>query len=166
MPKTKRVAELGRIAHEDMLYAINCLIESGKTTALEVTRLAGNRGDRIAALKAELAALEGGKPVVLTPAAAPAKRAYRRKATPAPKPTAKTAPPKGTKKAVGSKIIRKDGRSFTNTAKVVRSRKLQGQYLGNLRKVPENERDGFKQLARSKGVPVALAAIKKRLGTS
>ena len=97
MPKTKRVAELGRIAHEDMLYAINCLIESGKTTALEVTRLAGNRGDRIAALKAELAALEGGKPVVLTPAAAPAKRAYRRKATPAPKPTAKTAPPKGTK---------------------------------------------------------------------
>ena len=148
MPKPKGTTELGRIAHADLEYAVSCLIESGKTTALEVTRLADDRGNRIAALEAELAALKGGKVVAVATVAA--LRGPGKARTP--------------KKAVGSTIIRKDGRSFTNTAKVVRARKLQGQYLGNLHKIPEKERDRYRAIVKTKGVAAGVAAIKKRLG--
>ena len=172
MPKTKGTGELGKIAQADLAYAVGCLIESGKTTAREGTQLAGDRGARIVALKAELAALEGGKAVSVAPAATPAKRAYRRKAKPAatampaPKPAKKTAAAGHAKGRVGSKIVRSDGRSFTVTAAVVESRKLQGQYLGNLRKIPETERDRYRAIVKTKGVAAGVAAIKKRLGAS
>ena len=172
MARTKVVTELGQVAHADMLYAVRCLIDAGKTTAREVTQLAGDRGARIAALKAELAALEGGKPVAFAPAAPAAKRAYRRKAKPAttraaaPEPSTKAAAAGRTKGRVGRKIVRSDGRSFTVTAAVVESRKLQGQYLGNLRKIPEKERDRYRAIVKAKGVAAGVAAIKKRLGNA
>ena len=170
MARTKVVTELGQVAHEDMLYAVRCLIDAGKTTAREVTQLAGDRGTRIATLKAELAALEGGKAVAVAPAATRVKRAYHRrakpatKAVPAPRPSKKAAAAGRAKGRVGRKIVRSDGRSFTVTAAVVESRKLQGQYLGNLRKIPEKERDRYRAIVKAKGVAAAVAAIKKRLG--
>ena len=69
-------------------------------------------------------------------------------------------------KPVGSKVIRKDGRSFTVTAAVVESRRLQGQYIGNLRKIPEKEQDRYRAIVKTKGVAAGVAAIKKRLGIS
>lgn len=67
-------------------------------------------------------------------------------------------------KPVGSQIVREDGRPFTVTAAVRRSRKLQGQYLGNLRKLSQNERDKIKAMAKEKGVAAAVAAMVARHG--
>ncbi|MBI5486154.1 MAG: hypothetical protein HY905_02355 [Deltaproteobacteria bacterium] len=164
MARTKVVTELGQVAHEDMLYAVHCLIDAGKTTAREIAQLAGDRGARIEALKAELAALEGGKAVAGAPAAPRAKRAYHRKAKPAPRAATKAVASKPPKQRLGRKIVRSDGRSFTVTAAVVESRRLQGQYIGNLRKIPERERDRYRAVVKSKGVAAGVAAIKKRLG--
>ncbi|MBI5488797.1 MAG: hypothetical protein HY905_15790 [Deltaproteobacteria bacterium] len=152
MAKTNETTDLGGIAHGDLLYAVRSLVSAGKTTTLEVARLAGERSARITALEAELAVLKvGGSVSMDSVAPAPRKRGRPR-----------TRPPT-VAKPVGSKVIRKDGRSFTVTAAVVESRRLQGQYLGNLRKVPEKERDRYRAIVKAKGVAAAVAAIKKRL---
>jgi O6-methylguanine-DNA--protein-cysteine methyltransferase len=47
---------------------------------------------------------------------------------------------------------------------VVRSRAIQGQYIGLLRQIPEGDRKRFQDIARQKGRETAIAALKKRLG--
>ena len=78
-----------------------------------------------------------------------------RKAT----PTKKAVPAKA-----GTVIKRKDGRTFTNTAKAIKAHKLQGQYIGHLGRVPAKEKEHFRNIAHEKGVAAAVAALKKRLG--
>ena len=63
-----------------------------------------------------------------------------------------------------NQIIRRDGRPFTRTAAVVKSRKIQGQYLGYLRQVPKKDRGPFQKIARGKSVAEAVAALRKHLG--
>jgi O6-methylguanine-DNA--protein-cysteine methyltransferase len=47
---------------------------------------------------------------------------------------------------------------------VLRSRALQGQYIGLLRQIPEGDRKRFQDIARDRGREVAVAALKRRLG--
>jgi O6-methylguanine-DNA--protein-cysteine methyltransferase len=47
---------------------------------------------------------------------------------------------------------------------VAASQKLQGQYLGYMRQIPEGDRKRFADIAKSKGREAAVAALKKRLG--
>ncbi len=54
MPAT---TELGKIPAVDLAYAINRLIQEGKTSLAEVRRFAAERPARIAALERELATL-------------------------------------------------------------------------------------------------------------
>jgi len=147
MPRRKNTS-FGTVPSADLAYAVRQLIAMGKTTTVEVRRLAGERSNRIATLEAELAALRGGT-VVAAPATGKAKA---------------TAKPKKKPVAVGKKLIRSDGRSFTRSAKVVAARRVQGQYLGYLRQVKGKTRDRFQAIAKDKGVPAAVVALKKHLG--
>ena len=146
----RRNSNFGAVPPADLAYAVRQLIAMGKTTAQQVRQLAGERSDRIAKLEAELAVLRGGRAVA---AAAPVTArktrnvAKRKKATP-----------------VGEKLVRKDGRPFTRSARVVRARKVQGQYLGYIRQVKGKKRAEFRAIARDKGVPAAVVALKKHLG--
>src|SRR5439155_25906954 len=57
MPRT---TELGKTPAVDLAYALNRLIQEGKTSVAEVRRVAGERPARIAALERELATLKTG----------------------------------------------------------------------------------------------------------
>jgi len=143
---------LGIIGPLDLAYAVGRLVAEGRTTTAEVTRLAAERSARITSLQSELDALMGGHvpggAVVAAPKAAarPAKGAVRRA------------------HKVGTVSTRRDGRKFTTTPKVVSARKVQGQYMGYLRQLPPKEKEQVKAIARDKGVPAAVAELKKRLG--
>jgi hypothetical protein len=158
MPKTS-TNRISGIQPVDLAYAVGRLIAVGKTTAAEVAALAAERTKRINALQAELAALKGGGLPTAAPEAARPVAAKAKKAAPKPTPVKKRPAPEAPKV-----ITRKDGRKFTTTPKVVAARKVQGQYLGYLRQVPEKEKARFKALAHEKGVPAAVGALKLRLG--
>jgi hypothetical protein len=184
MPKKTKTVPQGGVSQADLTYAIGQLVKLGRTTTEEILRLAGDRESRIRAVEAELAALRqgllpagdlGAKKVVAkakkVARPAPKKPVAKAKAKPAPK-TPKVATAKkiaatkaGSKKAkVGDKIVRKDGRVFTNTKKAIAARRLQGQYIGNLRKVAEKDRDRFRTMAKEQGVAAAVEAIMGYLG--
>jgi hypothetical protein len=149
----------------DLAYAVGRLVAVGTTTAAEVIQLAAERTARIGSLEAELAALKGGN----VPAGDVTEAV---KATKATKPRKMATKPKAAVKAVaqakkttkGTVTTRVDGRTFTITAKVAAARKWQGQYMGHLRQIPEAEKAKFKAIAKEKGIPVAVAELKKALG--
>jgi hypothetical protein len=153
---------LAGIDHVDLAYAVGRLVAQGKTTASEIVGLAAERRTRIEALETELRSLKGGE----VPAAELATWAKAPKPTkPYAKPKARgKKPPSRVAKKAGAVSTRRDGRTFTMTPKALAARKIQGQYLGHLRQVPAKEKDGFKAIARDKGVAAAVAALKKRLG--
>src|SRR2546426_12468946 len=80
MPRT---TELGKIPTVDLAYAVDRLIQEGKTSLAEVRPFAEERRARIAALERELATLKAGHAASKTagrpagPRAAPAKRPQR-----------------------------------------------------------------------------------------
>ena len=47
---------------------------------------------------------------------------------------------------------------------VAASQKVQGQYLGYMRQIPEGDRKRFADIAKTRGREAAIAALKKRLG--
>lgn len=144
-------AGLAAVAPLDLAYAVGRLIADGRTTLSEMATLAAERKARIESLETELAALSAGTlpergSVSPVRAAKPAKVVRKGPAKP------------------GTVLTRRDGRTFTRTAKVVEARRWQGQYLGYLRQVPEKDKARYKAMAREKGVPAAVAELKKRLG--
>jgi len=129
MPKPKK--GLAHIPPLDLAYAVNRLIATGRVSAAEVGKLAGERSERIAALERELQALRGGAPEK------PGRPA-------APKPSAK-----------------KKKRKFTMTPKARAARKLQGKYLGLLKGLKGPERARVKAVAKKDGVAAAVKAAGK-----
>jgi hypothetical protein len=47
---------------------------------------------------------------------------------------------------------------------VIASRKVQGQYIGYMRQLPEKDRGKYAEMAKSKGREAAITAMKKALG--
>jgi len=131
MPRT---TELGKIPAVDLAYALNRLIQEGKTSVAEVRRFASERPARIAALERELATLKAGH--------ASARRVGR---------------PPGS----GAAAAKKPKRKFTMTAKARAARKRQGQYLAALRKLKGVERTRVKAMARKEGVVKAVELGRK-----
>ena len=131
MPRT---TELGKIPAVDLAYAVNRLIQEGKTSLAEVRRFAEERPARIAALERELATLKAGHAASKTagrpagPRAAPAKRPKRK---------------------------------FTMTARARAARKRQGQYLAALKRLKGVERARVKTVARKEGVAKAIELARK-----
>ena len=131
MPRT---TELGKIPAVDLAYALNRLIQEGKTSLAEVRRFAEERPARIAALDRELATLRAGH--------AAAKAAGH----PAgPRPTA----------------VKRPKRKFTMTAKARAARRRQGQYLAALKRLKGVERARVKTVARKEGVAKAIELARK-----
>jgi len=131
MPET---TELEKIPAVDLAYAINRLIQEGKTSLAEVRRFAAERPARIAALERELETLKAGH--------AAAKTAGR---------------PAGPRAAA----VKKPKRKFTMTARARAARKRQGQYLAALRKLKGVERTRVKSVARKEGVAKAVELARK-----
>ena len=129
-----RKADLGKIPATDLVYALNRLIQEGKTSVAEVRRFAGERPARIAALERELATLKAGRV-----AATAAGRSAGPRAAAAKKPK----------------------RKFTLTAKARAARKRQGQYLAALKRLKGVERARVKTVARKEGVAKAIDLARK-----
>src|SRR5213076_1647134 len=125
MPRT---TELGNIPAVDLAYAVDRLIQEGKTSLAEVRPFADERPARIAALERELVTLKAGH--------APAKAAGR---------------PAGPRAAAAKKPKRK----FTMTARARAARKRQGQYLAALKRLKGVERARVKTVAGKEGVAKA-----------
>ena len=161
-PSAPTPSAISGISPLDLAYAVGRLVAEGRTTAAEVADLAAERTVRIQFLEAHLAALKTGSvPLVDLLKIAKSTKPVKASAKPGPRSTSKTSKPKATK---GKVSTRRDGRSFTTTAKVVAARKWQGQYMGHLRQIPEAEKAKFKAIAKEKGIPLAVAELKKRLG--
>ena len=128
-----RPTELGKIPAVDLAYALNRLIQEGKTSVAEVRRYADEHPARIAALERELATLKTGH--------VGTKRVGR-----PPGPRAAGAKPK---------------RKFTMTAKARAARKRQGQYLAALHRLKGVERTRVKAVARKDGVAKAVELARK-----
>ena len=126
MPRT---TELGKIPAVDLAYAVNRLIQEGKTSLAEVRRFAEERPARIAALERELATLKAGHAGGKTEG-----RPVDHRAAPAKRPK----------------------RKFTMTARARAARKRQGQYLAALKRLKGVERARVKTVARKEGVAKAV----------
>ena len=72
-------------------------------------------------------------------------------------------PVRSVKKAV-RKVSKRVRQRREVTPEVAASRKVQGQYLGFMRQIPEGDRKRFQDIARTKGRELAIAAMRKRLG--
>ncbi len=55
-------------------------------------------------------------------------------------------------------------RSRAVSPEVLKSRALQGQYIGLLKQIPEGDRKRFQDIARKSGREAAIVALKNRLG--
>jgi hypothetical protein len=78
----------------------------------------------------------------------------------------KATPAKAARKVPAGKAKAAPKRKITNTPALAAARKVQGQYLGLLRKFDGKDRNRLKKLAKSGGVPSAVAEMKKLLGRS
>jgi hypothetical protein len=134
-------SDLSRIPPADLAYVVSRLVVGGQTTLAEVWRLAGERSARIAAIQRELDALRAGGAVAAPPRRGPGRPPSARLEAP-PKPK----------------------RKFTMTPKAKAARKLQGQYLGRLRKLTGADRAKVKAVAKQKGVAEAVKAADRLIG--
>lgn len=148
------------------------LVEENKSLKAENERLQATQKRLVSLLENELDGLLGGdeeKPRCLKPKPIVSPKTTKKSKPKADnvarssEPRAKRSPAKKAKYTkVGTVLTRKDGRRFTRTAKVAKARKLQGQYIGNLRKITtKKERAKIQTIARNKGIPAALDAISK-----
>lgn len=147
MPRPRATLTPNAIPAADLIYAVNELIARGKTSAAEVRAFATAREGRIAELRRELAHLEGGG----ANGAAVVHRGPDR-------------PPKSATAATAAKSVSTPKRAFTTTPKVIAARKLQGQYLGRLKKLAGSDRARVKAIVKKEGVAAAVAAANKILG--
>jgi len=130
MPRGKTT--VSGIGQADLTYAVNRLIFLGKTNAREVSTLAAERPQRIAALEKELSVLRTG--AALAP---PSAKSGALPSRPAAAPAKKK-------------------RKFTMTPKALKARKVQGRYLGLLRKLNDKQRARCSKAAKKGGVAAAL----------
>src|SRR3989442_15482916 len=132
MPRTP---EFGKFPAVDLAYAVDRLIQEGKTSLAEVRRFAEERPARIAALERELATLRAGHA--------------------AAKAAGHPAGPRAT-------AVKRPKRKFTMTAKARAARKRQGQYLAAPKRLKGLERARVKTVAPKKGGAKAFEVARKR----
>ncbi|MEO8034865.1 MAG: FaeA/PapI family transcriptional regulator [Acidobacteriota bacterium] len=120
-------------------YILEKLIDEGKVDALDVRRHLAGMWEEMTILQKRVAELRGF--------VEPAKH---------PVHTAKVAV-----KDV-ARAVRRRSRKISEETRA--SYQLQGQYLGYMRQIPEQQRAKYKRLARDEGRETAVAAMKKVLG--
>lgn len=121
-----RRADLSNLSWDDLQYAVGDLLSRKLVSSAEV-RASAERGRRIAELERQLAALRGG--------------AVRR------------GPGRPRGPAAAPRVAR---RASANSQKQQNARKIQGQYLGRLKKLTGKARERVRALARSESVSAAI----------
>jgi len=125
---------LAKLDSKDLLYAVQQLIAERKVTPDRVRALALQRSQRIVEIQRELQALRTGNPA---------------------------GAPRTAGRQSGRAKVSKPKRKFTMTPKARAARKIQGQYLGLLRKLQGAARAKVKALAKKGSVAAAVKAAKK-----
>ena len=131
----------------------------------------GKLNERIHAVAAEFARSVLGMIRGMTVDELIALTGLRAAGRPAARKTRKAAPARAARKtraAAPAKAPRQAApkRRITNTPALAAARKIQGQYLGLLRKFQGRDRSRLKKIAKTGGVPKAVAEMKKILGRS
>ena len=129
-----RPAEVPAVTSGQATFILEKLIDEGKVTAADVRRLLAGMWDEMNALERRISELRG---------IASATQTVRRLKRVVKRATAKTR---------------------TLSAKTRASYRLQGQFLGYLRQIPERDRAKYKRLAKTEGREKAVAAMKSALG--
>ena len=168
------------ITHLDLAYAVERLVQLGKTNEAEVCVLAAERQTTIARIEARLAALAAGAD---SDPPAPAKHRYTRRAAqgraekPAKAAQRPVGRPKGSKnkpkapvakaarRSVGRpkgsknkpKAVKAAKRARKVSPKMAAARKLQGRYLGLRRQLSPEPQVQANEIAKAQGVGAALA---------
>ena len=129
-----RPANYPKLNSEQARYILDQLIAERKVLAADIRRHLAGLGDEVRALEARLAALRGAAaPVISHPV-----------------------------RAINSVVSkRRTNKALTPEARA--SRKLQGQYVGLIRQIPERNRKRYQEIAKSKGRESAIAEMKKTL---
>ena len=117
------------------LYILEKLIDEGTVSAADVRRHLAGMWQEMTFLEKRISELRGVADVARHPVA-------RAKAT----------------------IRKRQRRRRPVTPEVAASQKLQGQYLGFMRQIPEGDRKRFQEIAKEKGREAAVEAMRKRLG--
>ena len=130
-----RPADVPAITPNQARYILEKLIDERVVSAADVRRHLANMWQEMSFIEKRLSELRG-----LAGAAKPVSRV------------------KGAVRSAAKRARRKV------SPEVEASRKVQGQYLGYMRQIPEGDRRRFQDIAKSKGREAAIAAMKKRLG--
>jgi len=166
MPKTRNES-ISNLPVIDLAYAVGRLVAMGKATEAEIIQLAAERGKRIAVLQAELSALRQGVAVATAsakPAARPtAKPAAAKKPVAARKPVANKAA--AARKPAAAKKPAAPKAPAPKKLKITPARaaqlKVQGMYIGMMRSLALPVKAKIKAIAKDKGMPAAIEAMKK-----
>lgn len=134
------------LSPQQAAYVLGQAIADRKLSKGDVNRYLQGLQREIADIETRLAELRE-----LGPARGGARRGPGR---PAKQPRARRGRPAGSRKRSSKSV----------SPEVMKSRQLQGRYLGLLRQVPERERGKFKKIAQNDSREKAVEALAKRLG--
>ena len=129
-----RSAEVPAITGGQAKFVLEKLIDEKKVTAADVRRHLASMWDEMNALERRISELRG-----IASAVHPVRRLKR-------------------------VVKRATARTRTLSAKTRASYRLQGQFLGYLRQIPERDRGKYKKMAKNDGREGAVAAMKAALG--
>ena len=129
-----RPANVPPLTANQARYILEKLIDEGQVSAADVRRHLAGMWQEMTFIEKRLSELQG--------AAQPVRHPVR---------------------AVRS-AVKQRRRRRNASPEVAASQRLQGQYLGLIRQVPEGDRKRFQDIAKEKGREAAVAALRKRLG--
>jgi hypothetical protein len=122
-----------QVSAGEALYVLDRLVSEKRITASEVARLAADMHEEIADLERRLAALRQAAESVRSGSRQPASKRYG---------------------SEGAKAV---------APSLMRSRKLQGEYMGLIRHIPASARPRMKKLAGEQGREAAVKAMRALL---
>ncbi|MBI5487907.1 MAG: hypothetical protein HY905_11290 [Deltaproteobacteria bacterium] len=155
MPKIRN-ENISSLPVIDLAYAVSRLVAMGKATQAEILQLAAERGRRISVLQAELSALRHGVAVATVAARLPAR--------PAAKPATAKKPAAAKKHAAAKRPVASKApapKKLTITPARAAQLKVQGMYIGMMRSLAVPVKTKIKAIAKDKGMPAAIEAMKK-----
>jgi hypothetical protein len=129
-----RHAKVPALTPSQAKYILEKLIDEGAASADDVRRLLAGMWQEMSFLEKRIAELRG-----MTGSVHPVRR-------------------------VKSAVRRISKRRRKVSPEVAASQRIQGQYLGYMRQIPEGDRKRFADIAKTKGREAAIIALRKRLG--
>jgi hypothetical protein len=127
-------------------FIIRRLIAERRLSAADVRGYLDGLREEIATVERELAGLRSAAGLTVAP-------------SPPPAPTRAHAPKKRRGRQPGSSAKPRKNRRRKSPDEIAASRKLQGRYLGLLRRMPEGKREIYRRIARSESREAAIQRL-------